>query len=149
MHTSTEAKMSSVSPWSLTMRIYTHLVSVCSIAVEWAFPSEDWLLTLFPSVNYKLVSLPWHTPDHWKISTSAVCNAMVRRWGDRRYATVSIKQAIFKCGIAQFSRPPHNFLFTAHFRTIYRSSHISAQFTIIRNVLQNFMHKNPLYYFHS
>ena len=105
MHTSTEAKMSSVSPWSLTMRIYTHLVSVCSIAVEWEFPSEDWLLTLFPSVNNKLVSLRWHTPDHWKISTSAVCNAMVRWSGDRRYATVSIKQAIFKygqCDIAQF-----------------------------------------------
>ena len=104
-----------------------------SMAVEWAFPSEDGQFTLFPSVNNKLVSLPWHTPDHWKISTSAVCNAMVRWSGDRRYATVSIKQAIFKygqCDIAQFPV----------LRTIFCLLHIFAQFIVHRT----FSHNLPL-----
>jgi hypothetical protein len=106
-----------------------------SIAVEWAFPSEleDWLFTLFPRVNNKLVSLPWHTPDHWKISTSALCNTVVQCWGDCRYATVSIKQAIFKCGQCDIAKFPV-------LRTIFCLPHIFAQF----NVHRTFSHNLPL-----
>jgi hypothetical protein len=62
-------------------------------------------------------------------------------------------EATFKCGqcdIAQFAvlrTISHNLSFSAQYRTIHRSSHIFAQFTILRNFLHNFMLKNQLYYF--